>query len=168
MLPSKPLCQAFFFFRSWRPTISSPFQLQTPISIFEKNCIFKPNFLWFWLFSSWNTNCSRNLFPGPTFKPKKISSGDPTFENLGGTYLLLIFWVPPQAAAVYLFFFFCYFSSSMDKTNVPHLRDIDLTHFETGNISYTWCSLGDFRHFLKSLIGFIQEFQFKHLLSGLL
>ena len=38
-------------------------------------------------FCSWDTNFSENLFPRPQFQARKISFGDPTFENLGGTYL---------------------------------------------------------------------------------
>ena len=57
---------------------------------------FKPNSCRLWLsFGSWDTNFGENLFRRPSFKPK-ISSGNPTFENLGGTYLLKKFLSTPQ------------------------------------------------------------------------
>ena len=39
-------------------------------------------------FSSWDTNFSKKFFLRPQCQAKKMTTRDPTFENLGGTYLL--------------------------------------------------------------------------------
>ena len=63
---------------------------ETPLPFLKKNLHFKTNFCQFWL-NLWVPEtqilakfCCRD----PSFKPgKKISSGDPIFENLAGTCL---------------------------------------------------------------------------------
>ena len=63
---------------------------------FEKFCIFRSIFHWFWQnISSKHTHFGKNLFPRPYFLKKKIHSVDPTFENLCGTYLLPSLPPPP-------------------------------------------------------------------------
>ena len=60
-----------------------------PHLFFEQFCIFIPDFCQFWLkFSSWDTNSGEKFVPTTPVSSQKISPGDPTFENLGGTYLL--------------------------------------------------------------------------------
>ena len=63
--PRDPLFRPIFC--SEDPPFKPFFQLQRPHFYFlEKKCIFKPNFLRFWLnFSSWDTHFSENLFPRP-------------------------------------------------------------------------------------------------------
>ena len=88
--PQDPSSLFQVIFHSGDPPFQAPFQLQRPHFYFlkKKKCIFKPNFLKFWLnFSSRDTSFSKILFPRPQFQAKKISSRDSTFENLGDTYL---------------------------------------------------------------------------------
>ena len=66
-----PFCRPFF--SSGNPPFWSTFPApETQLLFFQKKCIFKPNFCWFWLdFSSCNTNFSKNSFRRPHFQAKK-------------------------------------------------------------------------------------------------
>ena len=86
--PQDPFFQAIFYLQ--RPTISSPFPApETPTSIFLKNLVFSsPIFAKFLAkFQLQRHKFLQKFVPETPVSSQKISSGDPTFENLGGTYL---------------------------------------------------------------------------------
>ena len=69
----------------------------------KKKCNFNLHFHRFWLnFSSRDTNFSEKSFRRTQFQVKKISFGDPTFENLGGTYLPKFFFSTPSILSRYM------------------------------------------------------------------
>ena len=77
----KPLIEAIFYLR--RPIILSPFPTPEALILFlvKKMQLLSP-------FSPKTQILANYNFQGPSFKPK-ICAIDPTFENLGGTYLLV-------------------------------------------------------------------------------
>ena len=78
------------FFSSGDPPFQALFQLQRPHFYFSENfAIFSPIFCWFWLnFNFWETHFRKNFILVTPVSSQKISSEDPTFENLGGTYIV--------------------------------------------------------------------------------
>ena len=88
VLPSRFPFQATF--QLWRPTFSSSFPApEPPLPLFEKNLTFQDQFLPILTkFVAAETQILAKIYyRDPHLQANKISSGDPIFENPGGTFL---------------------------------------------------------------------------------
>ena len=114
------------------------------------------------IFSSWDQYCSKNVFPRPKVKSKsKWKKKKPSvpevglLESIGDSYLPFLAPSPfPGLQLCTTFSVHLWIKTNKCSTFKTYVY---LTHFEVGSLN-TWCGLGNFLHFLKSVWGLSKSF----------